>query len=147
MLDDPAIYGWSDVVALGGRYKLIWRDDLALLVTHTQQQLVMQTGFIAMQWQNYLPENFKTPFFQSIVDTRRPLHLTTPAHQIQIVFLETVDPVTTRFLGSRTGRFSSRNDSSHAIVISCDRHHTDTGAHAESTLLPVELVIAHSFAQ
>ena len=136
-----------DAVALGRRHEIVRRDDLAGLVAHAQQQLVVRAGFGRLQRQDGLPEQLETALLQRIVDARRPLHFAAPAHQIDVVFLEAVDAIAARFLGGLAGAVRGAQHRCDVGVVRGNRHDADARAQAEGALLPGELEIAHRLAQ
>ncbi len=78
---------------------------------------------------------------------RRPLHLAPPAHELDVIFREAVDPIATTLFGGLTGTVGSRQDRSHVFVVGGDRHDTDAGAEAKHAVFPGEAEITHALAQ
>src|SRR5882757_1792395 len=147
IFDDPTIDLRSDAVTLRRRDEIVRRDDFALFVAHAQQQLVVRALLHLLQGQNGLAEEFEAPFLERIVDARRPLHLTAPTHQIDVVFFEAVDPVAARLLGRLTGAVGGAQYRCHVGILGDYGHHADAGAKPESALLPGEFEIAYGFPQ
>src|SRR6202022_3221398 len=147
VFDDPPIDLRGDSATLGRRDEIIRRDDLALLVAHAQQQLVMRTRLRNLQRQNGLAEDLEPALLQRIVDARGPLHLAAAAHQIDVVFLEAVHAVAAGFLGRLAGAVGGREYRGHIGILGGDRHDADARSQAERALLPGELEVAHRLAK
>ncbi len=107
----------------------------------------MRAGLLGFERQDRLAEQFESALFERRVDARRPLHFAASAHQIDVVFLETVHTVAAGLFGRLTGAVGGAQDRRDIVVVDRDRHDTDARAEPEGTLLPGELEIADRLAQ
>ena len=95
----PAINIRRYAVALGRFHKESRGNNTAALVTHAQQYLVMGPLLFLLQRHDRLPEQLETIFFERIVYACCPLRFAAPAHEVDIVFPETVSAISTRLFG------------------------------------------------
>ena len=102
----------------------------------------MRPLFLHLQRHDRLAVQFEAVFLERIVDTRCPLHLAAPAHQVDVVFLEAVDAVTAGFLGGGAGAVRSAQQVGNVLVVGRNRHDADADAEAEGAIVPHELVVA-----
>src|SRR3569833_153525 len=107
----------------------------------------MSAALDALQRLNRHPEELEPPLLQRRVDTRGPLHLTPPAHELDVVLGETVDAVAPAFLRGLAGTVGCREDRGHVLVVRRNRHYADAGAEAEYPVLPGKAEVAHALAQ
>ena len=147
VLNHPAVDVRRNTVAFSGHDEIVGRDNPAIFIAHTQQQLVVGARFRFLQRLNRHPEQLKTTFLERRIDARRPLHFTPTAHQLDVVLGKTVHAIAALFFGGLTGTVGSGNDRRHIIVVCGDRHHADAGAKPKHALFPVEAEIAHRLAQ
>src|SRR5580658_3622167 len=147
ILDHPPVDRRGDAVALGRGDEVVRRHDAPALVLHAQQQLVVCADLDALQWLDRHAVELEASLLERRVDARRPLHLASPPHQLDVVLGEAVDAVAAAFLGGGTGAVRGREDRSDVLVIGGDRHHADAGAEAEHPVLPGEAEVAYSLAQ
>ena len=76
----------------------------------------MRAETFCLQRQDLLPIKDETGFLQRVVDPRGPLHFAAAAHELDIVFLETMYAIATRFLGCRTGTVGSTQNTCDVVV-------------------------------
>ena len=69
------------------------------------------------------------------------MHFPSASHQVDIVFLEAVDPVAARFLRCRAGTVRGAEQRGNVFVISRNRNDADTHAEPERAIVPHEAIV------
>ena len=103
--------------------------------------------FFSLKRQNSLAKQLESIVFESIIDTGRPLHLAAAAHEINIVFLEAVDTVTTSLLGRSTRTVRGAQQCGDVFVVGGNGYNADTDTKTKITLFPDKLVVANRHTQ
>ncbi len=147
ILDDPAIDGRRQAVALGGGDEVVGRHHASRFIAHAQQQFVVRAGLGALQRLDRHAIQLEAALFQRRVDARGPLHLAPAAHELDVVLGEAVHAVAAAFLGRGAGAVGGRDDRRHVLVVGSDRHHADRRAETEHAIFPGEAEIPDGLAQ
>ncbi len=139
-MDDPAIQRRHQVIAFRSRNELVRPDQLAVLVAHPQQQLVVTAAFALgfLDADDRLEIQLESILFDGAGNPRDPLHLLV-AQRCVAVLVE-MHLVAAHVLRGVAGDVGGTHDACDVGAVAADHDDTDRTAHGRKRVLPLEAI-------